>query len=554
MKKRCQVKSSCLVGLQTGRHTFKRLIFLTLSLIFLSWSSASFACSVHDHGCIFHSFNSTVQVNPPIVPTNNNALVIYAIGTNGIGGTSSAIDFDNKVLLPANTGDKFLVGSPTNYNIPTGPYIVSSTSYGAANPPPVWSPAGGAGALQVYPSQYQVIFNQNTAVAKHTGDLNGGENGNIPNATGCPNKPGAANCEAVVVTGNVPNGLYEQKVRIFNFQNTPNPQVDIQYGAYVTGQLAMVNASHETNATASFAHLSGNGDITPTAVYEVYNRGFNPHASGTAWFDRSKNRISGYSNPYQQGTHVYQDKFITNTLTRTTVQGNGDSSQHSTNTYGVVKIDLGGYVEVMKPVIPQIPMLPDNSNKLLTGAGSLLGSSLLMMSSGQGASALKLPSYFDFGHGLISEYTESSLNNSKVRIGDDFTIRYRTPAGGVSYGNQYFSTASAGKVFKAGGIVVSVASQGVEVAEAFQFDDGGVIGKNTTIQAAGTVGNIGGGILGGAVGGSLLVTGGVLSGTACVASVICPVLVIGGLAVGGAWIGETAEEKAVKWQLNNLYK
>ena len=355
MKKRCQVKSSCLVGLQTGRHTFKRLIFLTLSLIFLSWSSASFACSVHDHGCIFHSFNSTVQVNPPIVQTNNNALVIYAIGTNGIGGTPSAIDFDNKVLLPANTGDKFLVGSPTNYNIPTGPYIVSSTSYGAANPPPVWSPAGGAGALQVYPSQYQVIFNQNTAVAKHTGDLNGGENGNIPNATGCPNKPGAANCEAVVVTGNVPNGLYEQKVRIFNFQNTPNPQVDIQYGAYVTGQLAMVNASHETNATASFAHLSGNGDITPTAVYEVYNRGFNPYASGTAWFDRSKNRISGYSNPYQQGTHVYQDKFITNTLTRTTVQGNGDSSQHSTNTYSVVKMDLGAYVPPA-PVLDPHPM------------------------------------------------------------------------------------------------------------------------------------------------------------------------------------------------------
>ena len=206
---------------------------LTLPLFSILLPTASYAaCGVHNQLCIFHSLGAPVNLqiaNTPAnqIPTGNN-LVIYAIGKDPVTGLPSTVDFDNKVLLPAKTGNKAVVGSPTNYTTSTTPIVVSATPYGAAHPPPMWDEVNntGIGALQVYGSQYQVIFNNLTSTARITGDPGGGEESNIPNSTSCPNLPaGARNCEAVIVSGNVPSGFYEQKVRIFNFPGVANPKV-----------------------------------------------------------------------------------------------------------------------------------------------------------------------------------------------------------------------------------------------------------------------------------------------------------------------------------------
>jgi hypothetical protein len=152
----------------------KNAIALTLGGIFLYWGQAIIACSRHDHGCIYHWFGSAVHTTNPIASSTDNILVIYAIGTKN--GQPSTVDFDNEVFIPALTSsDLFQHG----YYVSTGPYIISTTAYGATHPPPDWNPGGNDGALQVYPSRYQVVFYQNTAIAKHNGEFNGGENGNI---------------------------------------------------------------------------------------------------------------------------------------------------------------------------------------------------------------------------------------------------------------------------------------------------------------------------------------------------------------------------------------
>lgn len=350
-------------------HTSPRLtkvasnLTLTLGGFLLLWTQASIACSVHDHGCIYHSFNSTVNLSSPLAAGTGTSLVIYAIGTNN--NQPSSLDFDNKVLLPAMTGDRVLTNS---YTQPTGPYIVSSTPYGATHPPPAWKTAGD-GALQVYPSQYQVVFNQNTAIAKHTGDLNGGENGNIPGATGCPNMPGKANCEAVVVTGNVPNGVYEQKVRIFNFFNDPNPNVDIKLGAYTTGQAILVSNSHVSaksggREVSDNINLQGNGAMSDTYSYEFYNRGFDPHAAGVASFDRSKSRISK-SKPFESGDHAYQNWYRTTDTLNTKVWGDGWSEQTNSQQVSYLgRHDLGALsTPVVVPALASLPVQPRYSFK-----------------------------------------------------------------------------------------------------------------------------------------------------------------------------------------------
>lgn len=283
-------------------HRFS--FFLTLPLFFVLFPQASFACTQHEHLCIYHALGAPVNLQIANIPANQipagNNLYIYSIGTNPTTGLPSTVDFDNKVLLPSKTGDRVFTGT-TNFNTSTGTAIVSATAYGQAHPPPDWKEPGDGG-LQVYGSQYQVIFNNLTATAKHTGDPGGGEEGNIPGAISCPNMPaGARNCEAAVITGNVPSGIYEQKVRIFNFPGIANPEVDIQAGAYVTGQLVLVSGTHENRQQAYFPKLSGTGDMSPTYQYEVYNRGWNPHAAGVASYDLSKSR--SWVNDTELGDH-----------------------------------------------------------------------------------------------------------------------------------------------------------------------------------------------------------------------------------------------------------
>lgn len=356
--------------------TFLKVLTFFVSCIY--WPQASHACSVHDHGCIFHAFGSTVSTSNAVT-TGPSTLHIYAIGTTPTTGTPSTVDFDNKVLLPGLTSNLF----DRVYYQPTGPYIVNSTSYGAANPPPDWNPGGNDGARQVYPSQYKVTFNANTAQARHTGDLNGGENGLIPGATGCPNMPGAANCEAVVVTGNVPSGIYEQRVRIFNYYGIPNPQVDIQAGAYVTGSGVLVSGTHIPTQggkeIAYFTTLTGTGAISDTYKYEFYDRGFDPHAAGVAWFDRSRNYMK--TSAVTTGDHRVTSTYRNTLTTRTTIRGNGQFDQHSWTTSKLVGRTVE---EIVRPkqtpqmpfaaVLGQQPFVISNSTEFsaLTAQGSLL--------------------------------------------------------------------------------------------------------------------------------------------------------------------------------------
>lgn len=346
-----------LINLSRRRLFGKQIVCLLLLIASLHWTQASAACPVHNHLCTFHALGADVKTTlPPGVTFNPaNSLVMYAIGKDPVTGAASTVDFDNEAKLPTYTGDKFLAGNPVNYTISAGPYIVNTTTYGATHPPGTWSVPGDSG-LQVTPSQYKNTFNANTAIAKHTGDFNGGENGNIPGATGCPNMPGAANCEAVVVTGNVPSGIYEQKVRLFNFYGVPDPKVDLQVGAYVTGQLVIVANSHDVNQVASFPKLEGTGNTTPTYSYEVYNRQFDPHAAGVATFDRMNwGRVRTVGNEYVQNGHRFLTQVQDSTTTRTKVYGDTGWATQTTwaNTPKVVApMHLGAVPAVVTAHIP----------------------------------------------------------------------------------------------------------------------------------------------------------------------------------------------------------
>lgn len=343
------MKSTLKAKLQHVYSKIHSMFALTLFVFFISWIPASqAACSVHDHFCSYHVGDATVKAGA--AASTGTSLVMYAIGTNPGTTTASTVDFDVLGKVPANTGDRFLVGSPINYTTPTGPYIVNSTAYGTTHPPTTWSTPGDA-VLQVAPSQYQLTFNQNTAIAKHTGDFNGGENGNIPGATGCPNMPaGTKNCEAVVVTGNVPNGIYEQKVTLFNYFNAPNPQVQLQVGAYTTGRAVIISNSHESTEQAYFPILSGTGATTPAYQYEVYNLGFDPHAKGTALFDQNK-YSTRYSNTYEAGDHRFRDAYFTTLTTHNKVNADGWNDKTYTAKTSVEKQYMG---EVPKPPVPTV--------------------------------------------------------------------------------------------------------------------------------------------------------------------------------------------------------
>lgn len=394
---------------------------LTLSLFSISWPTASYAaCGAHDQLCIFHSFGAPVTLelaklnnNMGVVPTGNN-LFIYAIGTDPVTGLPSTVDFDNKVLLPLKTGNKAVVGSASNYTTSTNPFLVSSTAYGAAHPPPDWNTPGDGGA-QVYGSQYQVIFNNLTSIARLTGDPGGGEEGNIPNSTSCQNLPaGARNCEAVQVSLNVPSGIYEQKVRIFNFPGVANPKVDIQAGAYVTGNLVLVSSTHGTEQ-AYFPKLEGTGAISPTYQYEVYNRDFNPHAVGVASYD-----LSQRSQPYRgkivdQGDHTRQNIYQDIETTHHKINGRTqwDMMTHSTRTATI------GHIDVMKPVVVTSPQSAKNTGYCIgfscpgvtpISLDNLASANLTPISS------IQIPACTGFGCPLIYVPTDNQFfHENKVR-------------------------------------------------------------------------------------------------------------------------------------------
>lgn len=314
--------------------------------------------------CTFHALGANITVTPPPGVTFNpsNSLVTYAIGKNPVTGAPSTVDFDAELKVAPFTGIPYLTG-PIYYSISTGPYIVNSTTYGSTHPPATWSVPGDSGQ-QVTPSQYKLVFNANTGTAKHTGDFNGGENGNIPGATGCPNMPGVANCEAVVVTGNVPSGIYEQKVRLFNYWGAADPKVELQVGAYVTGQLVIVNKSHKTTEEAQYVSLQGTGSTTPVFKYEIYNREFEPHVAGTATFDRMNWGRVRNGGQFVQNGHRFVTKVQDSTTTRIKVYGDTGWAEQKT---WVNKPKTVGYVYVgeVPPPVPTSPAMSQEAYRAL---------------------------------------------------------------------------------------------------------------------------------------------------------------------------------------------
>lgn len=328
---------------------------LALSVLLGTWlSSSAYACDTHDHLCTYHALG----VPRPTYNVNNDEtrLVIYAKATDTSHGNAQT-DFDNHVLLPTSSTSHDWLGTVTPVDV--RPFINSRTSYGAANPSDVgeWETSDTKGA-HVYGSQYQVIFNKNTAQAIHTGDLNGGEKGNTPYQQGCPAYEGKPNCEAVVITGNVPSGTYQQQVQMFNFFNKDNPSAVLTVGAWATGHGVLVSDTHLDSNTQSmivnngrlndsisqgtteqthYAFLEGSkSKLAQPINYKFYNRGFDPHASGVVTWDHNKKYHTRYGNQFNHlnqttgNIDVLQNKYTKTSFQRTTVGADGSAN---TNTH-----------------------------------------------------------------------------------------------------------------------------------------------------------------------------------------------------------------------------
>ena len=314
---------------------------------------AVYGCSIHDQLCTFHALGAPHTSYD--VKNASTSLNIYAQAENPSAGAART-DFDNNVLLPTNTAISDAI-SPTVIR-PTGPYTAAQTSYlQNGHLPAIWSDSSTL-PVHVYPSQYQVTFNQNTAQANHTGDLNGGENGNIPNAMGCPSRESNPDCEAVVITGNVPSGIYSQKIEMFNFYNVSNPSAVMTVGAYATGQGVLIQQSHVDDATAQLGglprqlvdlqttngkpsnvtsavnssfYLAGSKATSQQFDYHFYNRGFDSHAQGTLSFDQKMYHNRGMSQAYQVANHqtgnldIYRSSLYSIDTKTTTIGAQGES-------------------------------------------------------------------------------------------------------------------------------------------------------------------------------------------------------------------------------------
>lgn len=273
---------------------FRRVLiagFAALSVQMFVLQEASATCSVHDHNCQFHGIGRAV--NPNIDPMSPTSVTIITEGSN-------SLDFDNNVLLP----DGF------------GPYVVSSTGFGTVPGQPFITPAENA--RHVFPSQFQIDFQANTAQARHSGDLNGLEI--VPGATGCQIST-AANCEEISILGNIPdtgNGfVVQQQVHLFNAQNTPNPSIGTESYAVATGRAYIQTPSHLSHAEPSLFQENRNLDSLsgprdqPNALgdlhtYTIGYNDFDPHAIGANLYFNQRWQAS--TGAYRvAGQHWYQD-------------------------------------------------------------------------------------------------------------------------------------------------------------------------------------------------------------------------------------------------------
>jgi hypothetical protein len=290
---------------------FTRFIFrLTALLPFILWAQASLACSVHEHGCVFHGVGRPViqGVSGQISPTS---LTIYSVGVSTSGAVNKT-DYDNVVLLPNGKG----------------PYVVSvSGTDGFRGDQPYISAQERPRAVSS--NYYSIAFSGNTAIATHSGDFNGGEPLQA-GMTGCPGAASPQGCEIVSITGNVPTGTYKQKTHLYNFFNLANPSATVSSYAVATGKGVVVNQSHlngtVVNGSSEYI-LVGQGATTPEYSYEFLNTGYDPHATGVALMhSRSSTRKN-------LGTRTIQDDHTRQTFRDTQysfydkqnqIKGNGD--------------------------------------------------------------------------------------------------------------------------------------------------------------------------------------------------------------------------------------
>jgi hypothetical protein len=302
---------------------------LQAALIFIGLLSLpASACSVHDHSCNFHGMGRVV--NPNIDPAAPTAVYIVTEGT-----TSS--DFDNNVLLPDGQG----------------PYVISSTGYPARSDQPYIGTTEQP--RHVYPTQYQIDFNNNTAQATHSGDLNGLEN--IPGATGCQISS-ASNCEEIRIVGNIPDtfasdgiGFFvRQTNHLYNAQNVADPSNELQSYAVATGSAFIRTFGHGfvdesgTRTGYNYDSLTTTGQQGQENTYYIGYSGFQPHAMGAPVYynERWSTYGSAYETQLQHKIYTYQDR--TDHSQQRFVSGAGETwtdnygSRKTTNTLGVVTI------------------------------------------------------------------------------------------------------------------------------------------------------------------------------------------------------------------------
>lgn len=256
----------------------------TLSAIVLALSAVpagANTCGIHDHLCRAHGLGAAHgSVNRDRNAPTGAVIYMQKTDTN-----APNTDVDNHVL-----------GAATDKNgRSNGSFNPTYTDYGARNPSRLaeWDTPDTKNR-HIYGSAYANQFNNGQALAVHTGDFDGGENGKIPNATGCPTVLGSSkqNCEAVIITGNMPSGIYSQKAEMFNYHGVANPKADLTMGAYATGNMALISRSHvatsngvavgkASNRVEHHTTLSGHGAKTQQYDYEFVNRGHKGHGAGT---------------------------------------------------------------------------------------------------------------------------------------------------------------------------------------------------------------------------------------------------------------------------------
>lgn len=234
----------------------------TFSILFASFfagtnvAAQTSACSVHDQMCIYHGIGRQIGYEP----TGISSLTATA-------NWDQANDGDLHALLPQSetysAPNQAIPGYPLNINAPFYPNVTGS---------------------HIYPNHYGSEINGGDAIALHSGDDGGGV-ATYAGQPGCGGLQTSVSCEAIIIAGDVPSGVYSYALHAFPDTGTSFGLTNFDISVQAQGNMVLVvNDPQYIDPETGYVHQVGTyqGVNSVTSQLDVFalNVGHAGHVGG----------------------------------------------------------------------------------------------------------------------------------------------------------------------------------------------------------------------------------------------------------------------------------